>query len=476
MAKVSAQPAKGTRDYLPAAVRQRQYAISIIRQVYEAHGFEPLETPALERLDALSGKYGEEGEQLMFKVLLRGQPLVQGIEQAAALLAQPGAVIEGRSGKTAPGAPALLADLGLRYDLTVPLARAYAAHQAELPPVFKRYQIQPVWRADTPGKGRYREFFQCDLDVVGSTSMLVEAEIVGAAVECLVRLGFEEFGLRTNHRGLLRALVEKAGLGPHQEVDAITAIDKLDKVGVAGVERELSERGVDEGPRQALLGLIAGSSAGGGSAAGGDGGVTLERVAEFLRGHAAGEKAVAELRQFIELASDTAAGGRVRFDVSLARGLGYYTGTIFELVSPRFGGSLGGGGRYDGLIGLFLGREVPACGFALGFERLLLLMEEAGLFPPNLGALHLVLGATSDADGAALLRASRALREAGLAVSMSPRAEKPARLRKSAEERGAPFAAWLEGGSFQLWQRDGDSTVRGLDSAALTRHLVERTR
>ena len=474
MAKVSAQPPKGTRDYLPVAVRQRQYAISIIRQVYESHGFEPLETPALERLDALAGKYGEEGDQLMFKVLLRGQPLVQGIEQAAALLQQPGAVVEGRSGKTAPGAPALLADLGLRYDLTVPLARAYAANQAALPPVFKRYQIQPVWRADTPGKGRYREFYQCDLDVVGSTSMLVEAEIAGAAVECLTRLGFEEFNLRTNHRGLLRALVEKAGLGPHQEVDAITAIDKLDKVGVEGVERELAERGVGDEPRKALLGLIAGGAPAGAGAVGS--GVTLERVADFLRGHAAGEKAVQELRQFIELAGDTAAGARVRFDVSLARGLGYYTGTIFELVSPRFAGSIGGGGRYDGLIGLFLGREVPACGFALGFERLLLLMEEGGLYPPNLGALHLVLGSTSDTDGGALLRASRELRAAGLSVSMSPRAEKPGKLRKSAEDRGAPFAAWLEGGQFQLWQRDGDTTLRGLDAAALVQHLTERTR
>src|SRR5262245_60270959 len=204
MAKVSAQPPKGTRDYLPSVLRQRQYATSIIRQVYESHGFEPLETPALERLDALAGKYGEEGDQLMFKVLLRGQPLVQGIEQAAAHLQQPGAVIEGRSGKTAPGAASLLADLGLRYDLTVPLARAYAANQAVLPPVFKRYQIQPVWRADTPGKGRYREFYQCDLDVVGSTSMLVEAEVAGAAVECLERLGFKDFWLRTNHRGVLR--------------------------------------------------------------------------------------------------------------------------------------------------------------------------------------------------------------------------------------------------------------------------------
>ena len=210
MAKVSAQPPKGTRDFLPVTVRQRQYAISIIRQVYEAHGFEPLETPALERLEALSGKYGEEGDQLIFKVLLRGQPLVAGIERAASHLLEPGAVLEGRSGKTAPGAPVLLADLGLRYDLTVPLARAYAAHQAELPAIFKRYQFQPVWRADTPGKGRYREFYQCDVDIVGSTSMLVEAEVAGAAVECLERLGFSEFTLRLNHRGLLRALCERA--------------------------------------------------------------------------------------------------------------------------------------------------------------------------------------------------------------------------------------------------------------------------
>jgi histidyl-tRNA synthetase len=459
MAKVSAQPPKGTRDYLPAAVRQRQYAISIIRSVYESHGFEPLETPALERLDALSGKYGEEGDQLMFKVLLRGQPLVQGIESAAALLQQPGAVVEGRSGKTLPGAPALLADLGLRYDLTVPLARAYAANQAALPPVFKRYQIQPVWRADTPGKGRYREFFQCDLDVVGSTSMLVEAEVAGAAVECLSRLGFTDFQLRANHRGLLKAIVERAGLGPHQEVDAITAIDKLDKVGLEGVDKELAERQVGEASRRALLDLVSG-------------GATIERVAEFLRGHETGERAVAELRQFLELSGHTAAGSRVRFDVSLARGLGYYTGTIFELTSPKFAGSVGGGGRYDGLIGLFLGREVPACGFALGFERLLLLMEEGGLFPANLGALDLVLGATSETDGAALLRTSSALRAAGLAVSMSPRPEKPGKLRKAAEDRGARWAVWLENGQLSLWTREGDTTERGLELEALVRTLT----
>ena len=463
MAKISAQPPKGTRDYLPTAVRQRQYAISIIREVYEAHGFEPLETPALERLDALSGKYGEEGDQLMFKVLLRGQPLVQGIALAAAHLLEPGAVVEGRSGKTAPGAASLLADLGLRYDLTVPLARAYAAHQAELPAVFKRYQIQPVWRADTPGRGRYREFYQCDVDVVGSTSMLVEAEVAGAAAECLQRLGFSEFTLRVNHRGLLRALVLCAGLDASQEVDAITAIDKLDKVGVEGVERELAERQVAEAPRRALLELVAG-------------GATLERVALFLAGHAEGERALGELRHFIELSRETAAAAHVRFDVSLARGLGYYTGCIFELASPKFGGSIGAGGRYDGLIGLFLGRQVPACGFALGFERLLLLMDEGGLFPADLGALDVMLGATSEDSAPLLLSLSRELRAAGFSVSMAPRAEKPAKQRKAADERGAAFAVCIEGGQAQLWQRQGDSIVSGLDLGAVVPALKERAR
>ena len=472
MAKTNALPPKGTRDFLPAMVRQRQYAIGVIREVYEAHGFEPLETPTLERLDALSGKYGEEGDQLMFKVLLRGQPLVQGIEQAAAHLTQPGHVIETRSGKVAPGAAALLADLGLRYDLTVPLARAYAAHQAELPAVFKRYQIQPVWRADTPGKGRYREFYQCDVDVVGSTSLLVEAEIAGAAVECVQRLGFSEFTLRLNHRGLLRAVVERAGLEPHQEVDAITAIDKLDKVGADGVERELAERQVAEAPRRALLGLL-------------EGGTDLSRVAQFLAGHALGEQAIVELRRVIELSAHTAAGAHLRFDLSLARGLGYYTGCIFELASPKFGGSLGGGGRYDNLIGLFLGRSVPACGFALGFERLLLLMEEGNLFPADLAASDLVLGTTSEEGAAAVLALGRQLRGMGLRVSLLPKPEKPGKLRKAAEDQLARHAIWHEpgqdgaaaaGGRFALWTREGDTSLRELDAPAVLAALKERAR
>jgi histidyl-tRNA synthetase len=464
MAKVNAGPPKGTRDFLPRDVRQRQYAISVIRQVYEAHGFEPLETPALERLDALAGKYGEEGDQLMFKVLLRGQPLVQGIERATEHLKEPGALIEGRSGTTAPRAAALLADLGLRYDLTLPLARAYAAHQAELPAVFKRYQIQPVWRADTPGKGRYREFYQCDVDVVGSTSPLVEAEVAGAAVECLTRLGFQEFTLRVNHRGLLRVIMERAGIAPELEVDAITALDKLDKVGKEGVEAELAERGVPEAARRSLLELVTGAA-------------TLERVQSFLAGHAAGEQALRELKTFIELSSETAAAPHIRFDVALARGLGYYTGCIFELATPTFGGSIGAGGRYDGLIGMFLGRPVPACGIALGFERLVLLMQEGNMFPESLGGVDAVLGMTSEPDGAALLALSRTLRGAGFAVSMTPKAEKAVKFRKAAEERGARFAVWREGAEWLLWQREGESTQRGLpDAEAVLAALKERAR
>jgi histidyl-tRNA synthetase len=235
-------------------------------------------------------------------------------------------------------------------------------------------------------------------------------------------------------------------------------------VGEAGVDAELAERQVPLEARRALLELVAG-------------GATLPRVQSFLAGHAQGEQALGELSSFLDLSSETAAAAHVRFDVSLARGLGYYTGCIFELATPKFGGSLGGGGRYDGLIGLFLGRQVPACGFALGFERLLLLMEEGGMFPENLSGLDVVLGMTGEADGAALLAMSRGLRGAGLRVAMTPKAEKAMRLRKAAEDRGAAFALWLEGGAWQLWQRHGDSTQRALpDADSVLALLKERAR
>src|SRR6476646_3852309 len=210
------QPARGMRDFLPADVRKREYVIGVIKDVYERYGFEPLETPAVENIETLMGKYGEEGNQLIFKILKRG--------------------VHETTGE---------ADLALRYDLTVPLARVVAEYRDKLPKFFKRYQIQPVWRADRPARGRFREFYQCDVDVLGSTSMVVEAEICAAASEVLVKLGFVDFNIRLNHRKVLTGILGVAGLALEQHDAALIALDKLDKIGSEGVEKELLARGVE---------------------------------------------------------------------------------------------------------------------------------------------------------------------------------------------------------------------------------------
>lgn len=447
MSKANTQPPKGTRDFLPDDIRRRHYVTTLFREVFEGHGFSPLETPALERLQALLGKYGDEGDQLLFKVLLRGQPLVDGIRSAAEHIAQPGGLISGRSGETAPGAETMLADLGLRYDLTVPLARVVAAYQGKLPAVFKRYQIQPVWRADTPGKGRYREFYQCDVDVVGTESRLVEAEVTAVAATCLTRLGFDDFTLRLNHRGLLRAVVERCGIDLSLEGDAVTAIDKLDKVGEAGVRAELSQRGVPDAAADTLLSLLSGE-------------VTLDRVAEFCAGHAGGEAAVAQLRELLSLSEMTPAGPYLHFDLTLARGMGYYTGCIFEIAVSDLAGSLGGGGRYDGLIGMFSGKDVAACGLSLGLERILVVMEDRGMFPTQLRPHTTAIGMVAESEGRAALSLSQACRQAGLAVDLRPNRIKPGKLKKYADEQGMAAAVWFEAGQpdrVSIWRKDGPS-------------------
>jgi histidyl-tRNA synthetase len=445
MAKQDTQPARGTRDFLPSEARRRAHVIALVREVFERHGFEPLETPAIERLGALLGKYGEEGDQLLFKVLLRGQPLVDGIRQAAEKLSLPGGIVAGRSGETAPGAEPLLADLGLRYDLTVPLARVYAAHRSKLPGVFKRYQIQPVWRADTPGKGRFREFLQCDVDVVGSTSPLAETEVLCAATVCMEKLGFREFAIRLNHRALLRAVCEVAGVPPALEGTAIVAIDKLDKVGRDGVAAELRERGVSDPAR--LLEALAARD--------------LDEVSRVVAGHAAGAAAVANLREVVGFLGATPVGAHVRFDASLARGLGYYTGAIFEIQVPDLAGALAGGGRYDGLVGSFAGQSVPAVGCSLGLERILTVLEERGALPGEARGLDVVVAAADASDLHAALALATRLRAGGLRADLWPEPLSPGKLRKHADERGIPAAAWLERGArdrASLWIRAGGAT------------------
>ena len=396
------QPARGTRDFLPADVRRREHVIKTVRGVYERYGFEPLETPAFENIETLLGKYGDEGNKLIFKILERGEG--------------------GADGR---------ADLALRYDLTVPLARVVAQYQNDLPRVFKRFQIQPVWRADRPARGRFREFYQCDIDAVGSTSPVVEAEILGAVSEVLTTLGFTDFAIRLNHRGVLTALLETSGVDASRHGDALVAIDKLDKIGRDGVVAELASRGIDAVVAGRLMDAFAGT------------GDALAMLDSTLRANAAGTAAVAELRAIVELSKATAAGRYLRVDPSLARGLSYYTGAIMEIAVEGIG-SLGGGGRYDGLIGMFLGRDVPACGFSLGLERIIVVMTERNMFPAAVtsGAVDVVVTFLDDGSQAEALRMASELRAQELCVDVYPEAsrkfEKPL---KYASARGAKLMA-----------------------------------
>ena len=321
MASQQTRPARGMRDFLPEDVRRRDYVIGVVAAVYQRYGFEPLETPALENIETLTGKYGEEGNKLIFKVLRRGE--------------------HESSGET---------DLALRYDLTVPLARVVAEYRGKLPRFFKRYQIQAVWRADRPARGRFREFYQCDVDAIGSKSMVVEAELCAAVSDVLLALGFAAFDIKVNHRAVLTGLLSATGIPLPFHGTALVAIDKLDKIGRDGVRRELVERGIGEPAADAALDIF-------------KDGVTIEQVRGALTGRVEALAGLDDVRQIFELSQATAAGAHLRFDPSLARGLSYYTGAIMEIAVADLPGSLGGGGRYDGLIGMFSGEDVPACGF-----------------------------------------------------------------------------------------------------------------
>src|SRR6266480_3514821 len=402
------QPARGMRDFLPADVRRRQYVIDVIREVYERYGFEPLETPAVENIETLMGKYGEEGNQLIFKILKRGE--------------------HEKTGE---------ADLALRYDLTVPLARVVAQYQNELPKFFKRYQIQPVWRADRPTRGRFREFYQCDVDVLGSKSMAVEAEICAAASDALVALGFNDFTIRLNHRQALAAVLNNAGVPAEKHDDALIALDKLDKIGPEGVEKEFNARGISEAVGQSLLGffMALGSLEHAAEIAAGEdplakraalNNAILGRLVEAVGDNEAGARGVSELQSIMAFAGASGAASRLKIDAALARGLSYYTGAIIEISVADLAGSLGGGGRYDNLVGMFLGQNIPACGFSLGLERNLVVMTERNMFPPTLAVAPAdVMIAVFDASGGSeAMRVASTLREAGLRVFVYPDAEK----------------------------------------------------
>ena len=400
-------PARGMRDFLPEDVRRRQYVIGVIADVYQKYGFEPLETPAVENLETLQGKYGEEGDRLIFKILKRGE-----------------------------GAETGQADLALRYDVTVPLARVVAEYRSKLPKFFKRYQIQPVWRADRPQKGRFREFYQCDVDAIGSTSMTVEAEILAAAADVLLKLGFKDFTIVVNHRKLLNAILAHAGVPPALQGPALVAMDKVDKIGADGVRREFADRGLNPDSASQLAVML--------------GTINQQSLAQYSeRLNDDGKAAIRDLEELFKLTSHTSAGPHISFDGYLARGLSYYTGPIFEIRVADLAGSLGGGGRYDDLIGMFCGEKIPATGISLGLERILVVMGERNMFPADVVSTPAdVMVVQWFANRTELYLAfATELRGAGLRVELYPEAPTDDGRKvgdkqfKYAAARGIPFVA-----------------------------------
>lgn len=349
---LSKKPVTGMKDILPKEMQIRDYVISVIKECYGKFGFTSVETPCVEHIENLTNKQGGENEKLIFKILKRGEKL--NLETAQA--------------------EADLVDGGLRYDLTVPLVRFYSAHASELPSPFKALQMGNVWRADHPQRGRYRQFMQCDIDILGEPSNLAEIELILATTQTLGRLGFSGFQIRINERRILKAMAAYSGFPEESFNNVFIILDKMDKIGLSGVEEELKERGFAQECIEKYLGLFNGIR----QAENG-----LSYLAEELKDVL--EPEVHEnLKEIINSVETTrAADFEMVFDPTLVRGMSYYTGTIFEISMPEFGGSCGGGGRYDKMVGKFTGNEVPACGFSIGFERIILLMLENGFEVPK---------------------------------------------------------------------------------------------
>ena len=349
---LSKKPATGMKDILPNEMVIRDYVIGVIKETYGKFGFTSIETPCVENIENLSSKQGGENEKLIFKILKRGEKL--NLENAKG---------EGD-----------LVDGGLRYDLTVPLVRYYSNHANELPSPFKALQIGNVWRAERPQRGRYRQFMQCDIDIFGEPSNLAEIELILATTTTLGRLGFRNFQIRINERRILKAMAAYSGFAEENYDNVFITLDKMDKIGMEGVEAELLQNGYGKESVEKYLALFKGMA----EAADG-----LSYLADALEGYLDGE-VKENLKEIIDSVRTTKASEfEVVFDPTLVRGMSYYTGTIFEVAMPEFGGSCGGGGRYDKMVGRFTGNDVPACGFSIGFERIILLLLENGFKVPS---------------------------------------------------------------------------------------------
>jgi len=407
---------QGTRDFSAAVVRKRNYIFQTIRTVFELYGFQPLETPAMEQLETLMGKYGEEGDKLIFKILNNGLGDPRNIEKSRKAFEK---ALEGKNDKD-------LTERALRYDLTIPFARYVAMNHGQLTFPFKRYQMQPVWRADRPQKGRYREFYQCDADVVGSQSLINEVELAGIYREAFHRLAVP-VEIRINNRKILAALAEVCG-GAEKMTDITVAIDKLDKIGLDKVKEELAQRGLNPGQIAAIEQYLA---------IGGDNHSKLEQLKQLFSVNEMGRKGIAELEYLLQYADNA-----LVVDLTLARGLNYYTGTIFEVKATTVQmGSIGGGGRYDDLTGLFGVPNIPGVGISFGVDRIYDVMEELQVFPEDVhtGAkvLFFHLG---EAESRAAFGLMQQLRAKGISAELYHEQAKFDKQFKYAEKKGIRYA------------------------------------
>lgn len=410
---------KGTRDFLPSEVAKRKFIFNKIENVFSTFGYVPIETPSMELLATLTGKYGEEGDKLLFKVLNNGDYLKEADKQALADL---------NSTKLVSS----IAKRGLRYDLTVPFARFVVMHQNDIVFPFKRYQIQPVWRADSPQRGRFQEFYQCDVDVVGSDSLMYEAELVQIYHTVFKRLGIK-VNILINNRKILFGVAEAAGIAD-AFMDMTIAVDKLDKIGREGVIKEMMAKGIPAEAAEKVLHLMFLPD--------------IHQLKEAFQHSPTGQKGVEEVETVFNLLGDSV--DNLVFTSKLARGLNYYTGCIFEVVLdvdayPELKmGSLGGGGRYDDLTGTFGMANMSGVGVSFGAERIFIIMEELGLFPENVEKnIEVFFVALDEESHQTAFRWLHQLREKGIRADMYPEPAKMKKQMKYANDRHAPFVAIL---------------------------------
>ena len=444
---------KGTRDFTPSEVSKRNYIFDIVKKHFKTFGFQPIETPSFENSETLLGKYGDEGDRLIFKILNSGD-FISKVDDVT------------YSSKNSTTIAPKITDKALRYDLTVPFARYVVMHRNDIDFPFKRYQIQPVWRADRPQKGRFREFFQCDADVVGSTSLLQEVELVQLYDAVFTELRLPNVNIKLNNRKILAGIAEVIG-ATRLLVDFTVALDKLDKIGKEGVIKEMLAKGISESAIEKASPLFTMS---------GSNGDQLKTLRKLLSGSEVGTKGVEELEFILKgIAALGLRSAKLSIDVTLARGLNYYTGAIFEVAAPEGVqmGSIGGGGRYDDLTGIFGLKDVSGVGISFGLDRIYLVLEELQLFPKAVDQYLKVLCVNfGEQEALASLKLVTQLRRAGVMADLYPSDAKMQKQMKYANNRKIPFvillgAQELENQSFVVKDmKKGDQTTYRFDQVA----------